>query len=159
MYRTGHLGVSLLLYAPVGLVLVASGQPDLAILGEVGMVSLAMLPDADHDLPGISHRGSTHTVAFALLVGGILGTVGWVLDGQPASIWASEIALFGFGIGTFAIVAHLVGDLLTPMGITPFWPVWTRNFTLGVTRADNTIANYALLGLGVFVTAVVVITA
>lgn len=157
MYRAGHLGVSLLVYAPLGLLLVLLGRYDLAVVGELVMVSLSMLPDSDHDIPFVSHRGPTHTVAFALLVGLALGAVGWVVGGQPAVATTSELAVFGFAIGTLAILAHLAGDVLTPMGITPFWPLWNRNFSLYLTRADNTVANYALLALGVFVTAGVVV--
>lgn len=159
MYRAGHLGVSLLVYAPLALVLVVLGRYDLAVLGELCMVSLATLPDTDHQIPFVSHRGPTHTVGFALLVGLAVGTVGWVVSGQPAVATTSELAVFGFAVGTLAIVAHLLGDVLTPMGITPFWPLWNRRFTLRLTRADNVVANYTLLGLGVFVTAGLVLTA
>jgi len=156
VYRAGHLGVSLLVYAPVGFVLVLLGRPDLAVLGELCMLSLATLPDTDHRLPLVSHRGPTHTVAFAVLVGLGVGVVGWVLGGQPAPVTSSELAVFGFAVGTLAVLAHLLGDVLTPMGIAPFWPLWDRRFTLRLTRADDTLANYALLALGVFVTACLV---
>ncbi|WP_136715507.1 metal-dependent hydrolase [Halorientalis salina] len=152
MYRAGHLGVSLLVYAPLGFALVLLGRSDLAVLGELCMLSLATLPDTDHSIPFVSHRGSTHTVGFALLVGLAAGAVGWVFGGQAVGM-SSELAVFGFAIGTLAILAHLLGDVLTPMGIAPFWPLWNRRFTLRVTRADNTIANFSLFGLGVFVTA------
>lgn len=158
MYRAGHLGVSLLVYAPVAMVLLVLGRPDLAILGEVCMLSLATLPDTDHRLPLVSHRGPTHTVGFALLVGLGLGWLGWTVGGQPAAVTASELGVFGFFVGTLAIMAHLLGDVLTPMGITPFWPLWNRRFTLRLTRADNLIANYTLLGLGVLVTVGLVMT-
>ncbi|MFD1587642.1 metal-dependent hydrolase [Halorientalis brevis] len=159
MYRAGHLGVSLLVYAPVGVALVVAGRADLAILGEFCMLSLATLPDTDHRLPFVSHRGPTHTVGFALLVGAALSTLGWAVGGQPAAASTSELAVFGFAIGTLSVFAHLLGDVITPMGIAPFWPVWNRRFTLGLTRADNVIANYGLLGLGVFVTAGLVVVA
>mgnify|MGYP006287437421 CR=1 FL=1 len=159
MYRAGHLGVSLLVYAPIGVLLVVVGRADLAILGEFCMLSLATLPDTDHRLPFVSHRGPTHTVGFALLVGAGLSTLGWVVGGQPAAVTTSELAIFGFVIGTLAVLAHLLGDVITPMGIAPFWPVWNRRFTLGLTRADSVIANYTLLGLGVLVTAGLAISA
>lgn len=159
MYRIGHLGVSLLVYAPVGFALVSLGRTDLAILGEFCMLSLATLPDSDHRLPLVSHRGPTHTIGFALLVGLVVGALGWLYGGQPAVVTGSELAVFGFAIGTLAIVAHLLGDVLTPMGITPFWPIWNRKFTVRLTRADNVLANYSLLGLGMLVTAGLLFTA
>ncbi|MFB6179235.1 MAG: metal-dependent hydrolase [Halorientalis sp.] len=159
MYRAGHLGVSLLVYAPVGFVLLFSGRPELALLGEIGMLSLASVPDVDHDLPLVSHRGVTHTVGFAVLAGLAFGAIGWVFGGHPSVPTHSSLAVFGFAVGTLGILAHLIGDLLTPMGITPFWPLWARTFSLRLTPADNTFANYGLLALGMFVTGAVVFTA
>lgn len=158
MYRAGHLGIGLLVFAPVGVVLVLAGRADLAVLAEATAVALAMLPDYDHRLPFLTHRGITHTVWFALLVGVVLGGLGWVLGGRPATPTTSELAVFGFGVGTLVVLAHLLGDVLTPAGIRPFWPVWDRTFTLALTRADSTVANYGLLVLGVGVTALAVVT-
>jgi inner membrane protein len=92
-------------------------------------------------------------VGFALLVGAVLGTGGWLLGGRPATFGAATLALSGFCVGTLAVVAHLLGDALTPAGIAPLWPLSSRNVTFSVTRADNTVANYALFGLGVAATA------
>ena len=138
----------MLVYAPLGTFLLASGRTELALFGGAGMYWLATLPDCDHRLPLVSHRGATHTVGFALLVGGALGALGWALASRVAPLAAPTLALFGFAIGVLSVVAHLVGDVLTPMGITPFWPVWNRTFSLSLTRADNTVANYAFLALG-----------
>jgi len=143
----------MLVYAPLGAVLVATGRGDLALLGGVGMYWLASLPDCDHRLPLVSHRGATHTVGFAVLIGSVLGGVGWVLGGRIGGLDPVALALFGFVIGALSVLTHLLGDVLTPMGITPFWPLWSRTFTLSLTRADNTVANYTLLVLGVSATA------
>jgi inner membrane protein len=163
MYRTGHLGVSLLVFAPIGYLLVAAGSPLAALVTGGVMLWLAMLPDVDHRVPLISHRGPTHSLLFAVLVGGVFGGVG-VLIGEVggASILAellgldafpgAGLATFLFAVGFLAIAAHLLGDLLTPAGVNVFWP-WPREFSLYVTRADNTIANYGLFVLGVFVVA------
>lgn len=61
---------------------------------------------------------------------------------------ATQLAVFGFVVGTVTIVSHLLADVITPMGITPFWPVSGRQYTLSLTRADNTVANYLLLVAG-----------
>lgn len=153
MYRTGHLGIAMLVYAPLGTLLLTSGRAELALLGGAGMYWLASFPDCDHRLPLVSHRGATHTVGFALLVGGALGLVGWTLGSRIDPLAAPSFALFGVAIGGLSVLAHLLGDVLTPMGITPFWPVWNRTFSLSLTRADNTAANYAFLILGVAATA------
>lgn len=157
MYRAGHFGVALLVYAPLGAALVLAGRADLAVLGEVAMLALAMVPDYDMRVPFVKHRGITHTVWFAVAVGVALGAVGWVLGGRPAVPTASELAVFGFAVGALSVVAHLLADALTPMGITPLWPLSSRTYTLSVARASNTLANYGLLGVGALVTALLVV--
>ncbi|MFB6083694.1 MAG: metal-dependent hydrolase [Halorientalis sp.] len=149
MYRAGHLGVSLLVALPVAVALVLAGRPDLAVLGELCVLSVASLPDVDHELPLVSHRGVTHTVWFALLVGLGFGLVGWVLGGRPATPAPLALALAGVSFGTLGVCAHLLGDVLTPAGITPLWPLSDRTVTLDLVRAKNPVANYGLLGLGV----------
>lgn len=143
----------MLVYVPVGVALLAFGRADLAVAGEAVMLWLAMLPDYDQRVPFVTHRGVTHTVAFALLVGLALGAVGWLLGGRQAPATAAPLAIFGFVVGTLAVLAHLLGDVLTPAGITPLWPLSSRTITLRVARADSTIANYALFALGVAATA------
>jgi len=154
VYRRGHWGVSLLVFAPVGFVLVYVGRPDLAFLGGAAMLWLAMLPDWDHRVPFLSHRGPTHTLAFVLLVGAVGAGAGaglaTVLDGGRTTLVA-----FGFGIGALAILAHLLADALTPSGVPLLWPLSGRDFSVYLTRADNTLANYVLLAVGVCATAAV----
>lgn len=153
MYTKGHYGISLLVYAPVGVGLSVSGYPVAAVVGGALMLALAMLPDCDHGLPFVDHRGPTHSVPFALSVGALLGAVtALFVDGTPVALGV-EAGLFGFGVGTLAVVAHLVADLLTPMGIAPFWPVSARRYSLDVTPAKDPIANNLLLGVGVAATA------
>ncbi|MFC6988509.1 metal-dependent hydrolase [Haloplanus sp. GCM10025708] len=153
MYRKGHWGVSLLLFAPVGGALLALGYGELAFVGGAVMLWLAMLPDVDVKIPGVSHRGPTHTLAFAALVGVAFGGVGFAVGtglGVPGQV---GIAAFGFGIGALTVLAHLLADALTPMGVAFLWPLSKRRFSLGLVRADSTVGNYALFALGVFATA------
>ena len=149
MYRTGHLGVSMLVFAPIGYLLVAVGQPLAALLTGGAMLWLAMLPDVDHRVPGIPHRGPTHSLLFAGLVGGAFGGAGALLAGGVGTVGGVQLSLFGFFVGFVSVGAHLLGDVLTPAGVNLFWP-WGREFSLYVTRADNTIANWGLFLLGVF---------
>ncbi|UPW00802.1 metal-dependent hydrolase [Halorussus gelatinilyticus] len=157
MFRAGHYGVSLALYAPVGGLLVADGHPTAAVAGGAILCWFAMLPDVDHRLPGVSHRGPTHTLAFAALVGGTV----WA----AASAGASAAGLGSVAVGpvgfpafagsmfAFAVLAHLVGDLLTPMGVALLWPLSGHRYSLSVTPADSTAWNYGLFALGVFASA------
>ncbi|RLM59869.1 metal-dependent hydrolase [Halobellus sp. Atlit-31R] len=158
MYRKGHYGVSLLVFAPVGFALVAVGRTDLALVTGGTMLWLAMLPDVDHRIPGLPHRGPTHSLAFAALVGAVFAGVGAALTtvttGSSSPLGATaggvSLAAVGFAVGTLAVVAHLVGDALTPAGVAFFWPVSSRTYTLGLWRADNTVANYGLFATGIF---------
>jgi inner membrane protein len=154
MYATGHYGAALLVYAPVGFVLMRL-EPTLALVGGAGVLALATVPDYDLRLPVVKHRGITHTLLFTLAVSALLGAVGWRLGqgsyqplGGPATT-----AAFGFGIGLIGLGSHLLADVLTPMGVAVFWPVSSKRYSLSVARAANPIANWALLALGVFVTA------
>jgi len=152
MYRLGHQGAALVVYAPLGLALLLAGRPTLAVAGGGVSLALASLPDIDQRLPGVQHRGVTHTLGFAIAVGAALGAVGWLL-GRDAGVGTGvEFATVGFVVGTTVIISHLLADVITPMGITPFWPVSDRHYSVGVCRADNAVANYALLGLGIAVT-------
>ncbi|WP_435318218.1 metal-dependent hydrolase [Haloarchaeobius sp. TZWSO28] len=153
MYRTGHYGVSLLAYAPVGAAMLLAGRPAFALVGGAIVLGLARVPDYDHQVPFIQHRGPTHTLVFALLVGAVVGAVGYY--GAPSlGLDPQQLGAFGLAMGTYGIVAHLLGDVLTPAGVPLFWPLSSRTYSFYVTRADNTVANWALLGLGVFVTIV-----
>ena len=72
MHREGHIGAALVAYAPVGAVALALGFETLALVGAVAAGGLSMLPDYDQRVPGLDHRGPTHTVWFALVVGVVL---------------------------------------------------------------------------------------
>lgn len=152
MHQTGHYGAALLVYAPAG-ALVCLTSPELALLGGVGVLLLATLPDSDLRVPFLSHRGPTHTLLFLLAVAGLLGAAGWVVAGRTGLAERSLLAAFAFLVGALGIGSHLLADVLTPMGIAPFWPLSSRNYSLRVTRASNPVANWILLALGVFATA------
>lgn len=158
MYRTGHLGVALLVFAPIGYLLVTAGAPLAALFTGAVMLQLAMLPDVDHRLPVVSHRGVTHSLLFAAAVGAAFAAAGTALvavggGGLVAELLGLDalgvgVVTFGFAVGFLAVGSHLLGDLLTPAGVNLFWPVPTE-FSLYVTRADNTLANYGLFLFGV----------
>lgn len=148
MYRTGHWGAALLAYAPVGYLLLRS-DPILAFVGAGVVLWLATLPDVDQLLP-IRHRGPTHSLLFLALVAAVLGAVGGALGvGSYQPVDALPGVGFGVVLGVVAIGSHLLADMLTPMGVNPFWPVPADPVSLHVTRAANPLANYVLLGLGV----------
>jgi len=156
MYRYGHYGAGFLVYTPLAFVVTGLGFRQLALGGALVVVALAMLPDQDQRIPLVPHRGPTHTVWFALLVGGACGYLG-LLAGQRTGIDLGvgqsfgagvDLAIFGFLLGTLTICSHIAADALTPMGVRPFSPLSSRRYTYNLTRASNPISNYLLLLLG-----------
>lgn len=150
MYKTGHYGAALLLYAPVGVVLL-SVDPALAVLGGVGSVGLSRVPDYDLRIPGLKHRGVTHTVAFLCLIAAALAGLG-LLAADTFGTSPTQTAGLGLVVGVVAIGSHLAADALTPAGVPLWWPLSSRRYTVGVTKASNPLANYGLLALGIAVT-------
>jgi inner membrane protein len=146
VYWTGHYGVALLAYAPLGFGILLAGHPGPAVAGGAGVLFLTTLPDYDQRVPLIEHRGVTHTVAFAVVVGAALALAATATDLRP------ELVAFAFVVGALAIGAHLLADWLTPAGIRPFWPLSGRSYSLSATTAANPLANYLLLAAGVLVT-------
>ena len=183
MHRRGHVGMALLAYAPIGFLLLRERQLDLALLGLLGVLVVEPLPDSDFWLPYLNHRGTSHSLLAALVVGGVIGTLGWVigdrvtvmLAGSLADLdtvtvgifagvfqWTAEqlraldgrvLASFGFVVGVFGVLVHLLADALTIAGIRPFLPLSRWRLSLSSLRADNPLANDVLLGLGVLVLA------
>jgi inner membrane protein len=134
-------------------------EPALALVGGAGVLVLATVPDYDLRMPGVKHRGSTHTLLFVLVVSALLGVVGWQLGQgtyQPLDEPATTAA-FGVGIGLLGLGSHLLADMLTPMGVAVFWPLSSKRYTLSVVRAANPVANWGLFALGVFATAVALV--
>ena len=178
MHRPGHYGAALLAAVPVAVALRMYGAPVLALVAIVGVPALTPLPDWDLHAARLDHRGVTHTLAFALLVGCCFGTVGWLLAPSlpgalepprplPAGVaqdlaWIADwlppptvsrwrppvLAGLGVTVGTTAVLAHLAADVLTPAGVPLWWPVSDRRVSLGLVGASHRLANYGLLGAG-----------
>ncbi|USZ67495.1 metal-dependent hydrolase [Halorussus salilacus] len=153
MFRPGHYGVSLALYAPVGGWLLATGQTTAALAGGALALWLSMLPDLDTRLPFVPHRGPTHTLPFVALVAVAAWAAATATGHGVRPVGPVEIRAFAAGIAALAVLSHLAADVLTPMGVALLWPVSGRRYTLSVCRADNRVANALLFALGVFATA------
>ena len=160
MHREGHIGAALVAYAPLGAIVLTLGFETVALLGAVAVAGLCMLPDLDLRVPLLAHRGPTHTVWFTLGVATLLGLLGAVVGWQRAGgvadglLTAISLGTFAFTLGVAAIGSHLVADALTPAGVRPFAPYDDRRFTYALARANNPLANYGLLALGVATVAV-----
>jgi membrane-bound metal-dependent hydrolase YbcI (DUF457 family) len=101
-------------------------------------------------------------------------TSAYVLSGLAPSITPGEIvatiqeqtggsvarrgfAIFGFFVGSFGVIAHLLGDVITTQGIKPFVPLSGWRLSLSSLRADSPVANSGLFGLGVLAIVVVLV--
>lgn len=151
VYRPGHYGMALLVYTPFGVVLSSHTHWTVAIGTGIATLALTPIPDHDQWIPFVDHRGPTHTVPFGVVVGGLTGGIGWVIGAHVDPVDPVMGGIVGATAGGLAIGAHLVADLLTPAGITPFWPVINRRCSLGVVRSSDPLANYGVLTVGVVV--------
>lgn len=148
---TGHVGIALLVYAPLAYTLVAARQDATMWLALAALVPFALAPDVDLYVAGLAHRGPTHTV-WAVLACGVAGAVlGRVaLDRRMGTdrLW------FGGVVGVLGAGSHLVGDVLTPMGLAPFAPGIGATYSLDLVLSGNAAVNDLLFGAGVTLLAV-----
>jgi len=106
------------------------GAPPLA-LSMLGLSALSVLPDADlvAFMVGIPyanpfrHRGMTHSLLFAVLVG-LVVVVALRIRGRPVLLDAA--------LATLVVASHGVLDAMTTggLGVEFFWPVDTRRYFL-----------------------------
>ncbi len=151
VFRRGHLGVAMLALAPVTFWLLSAGYPVFAALVAGTVLYLAMLPDVDHRIPGVPHRGPTHSLLFAGVVGGVFAGAASLVEPVLSVAVPGGVSMvaFGFLLGFGAVVAHLLGDAITPAGVNFLWP-YPKEWSLYLTTADSTLWNWGLFGLGVF---------
>lgn len=157
MYPAGHLGISLLLYAPIALFLGLNGFIIFAALGFLMVGAFATLPDKDMNAPILSHRGISHTVASAILFGVVVGFVAifFVPIFSLIGIPAAPVVGFTFFMGAFVVLTHLLGDSITPSGVKPFAPFSSWKISFDYVRAENRVANLVLWAIGWLVTILV----
>lgn len=148
MKLLGHLGIVLLGYAPIAYRQLRMGRGRRALVGTTVLALLASLPDVDLLLPGVAHRGITHTVWAALALGLVAGVVGLAVGARSRRDTPTSTGAFAFLIGAFGVVAHLFADAVTPMGIRPFAPVSDVSYSLDLVAAADPGANLGLLVVG-----------
>lgn len=162
MHREGHHGLNALLYAPVALAVTLFGSLELAVIGAVFAVGTASLPDFDRHfdnnmnthrsglwtLVPIKHRGFTHTVWFAVLGGVVGGGFGTIAVQMVPQHTPAVVAGFAGVMTTCGILGHILGDMMTPMGVKPFSPLRKKTYSLAWFLAKSRVANYGFLFLG-----------
>lgn len=147
----GHVGIALLVYAPLAYALVDARQDATMWLALAALVPFAVAPDVDLYVAWLAHRGPTHTVWAVLacgLAGAVLGRV--ALDRRLGRdrLWVGGV------VGVLGAGSHLVGDLLTPMGVAPFAPGIGTTYSLDLVLSANPAVNDLLFGAGLTLLAV-----
>lgn len=154
MYALGHIGIALLAFAPLGAFLLVTDRVRLAGVGVALTVSVSTLPDLDLFVAALSHRGFTHTLMFAILAGAVIGAVAsGLLTRRLPPRSALRVGLWFWLTATLSICSHLLGDVVTPMGIRPFAPVSDTFLTLSLVYSRNPQVNAALFLAGGVTTA------
>ena len=158
MYLLGHLGAALLFYAPFSYVLVDRDRPMLAVFGGVCVLTFAMAPDVDLWLPFVSHRGPTHSLAFAVFFGALVGSLGRLVAaiGRRSEPSGGAFTTLGGTAGTLAVCSHLLADSITPrwrhaerlLSLEPFWPLAPWSVSVNLARAGDPALNIGTLCLG-----------
>lgn len=159
MFPPGHYGMALLLYAVVGYQLLKRGYTRDALSGGGIVLAYTLFPDVDGEFEFLVHRGVTHTLWFAVAIGLLcVLVVAGSLRGRSRRR-ATLGALWAFFLGWFAVVVHLLADVLNPWGVMPLYPLTPALYSLDVVRATNDAANYAMLVAGVVVAVATVLAA
>ena len=138
MNHKGHAGLTLLIFS---VLMLPFGLSENAIAVIFLATGLSSLPDIDINLE-IKHRGYTHNVFAALVVGIIFGFL--------FSYSTSDIlwGVMGFTSGFGGVVCHLLGDAFTPMKFKPLWPFSDRKVGLGLFESGNKHANDGMMTAG-----------
>lgn len=154
MYWPGHVGIALLLYAPLTVLLRRRGRGRWVPVGLAGLIPLAVAPDVDLYVAALAHRGLTHTLWGVLVAGlafGLAVAVGrrlWTAGLGSTAGLGGPTPGFGVRVGLLACGGHLLGDVVTPMGVVPVYPLGGHAYTLDLVAAANPTANLALFAAG-----------
>lgn len=160
MYRKGHFGILLTVWSLVAFPLTAIGYPEVAVLALFVMLWFEPIPDYDLRVPFFSHRGVSHTIWTPLFLGAAFAGLLWWTETEfgLAATWLSHLgwvtasplnlAVTGGAFATLGAFTHLVGDVLTPMGLPILWPYSDENYSIGVTTAKSELGNTILLIIG-----------
>lgn len=154
MHQEGHIGLNLLLFAPVAYWLVGHGEYLLMGVAMIGVVSMAPIPDIDMQLP-IRHRGPTHSIWFAILVGVVYAA--FLVYAGFGELTLVETATVGFLSGFVGVLGHILGDVITPMGVAPFEPVSPLYLCLKLTTAGDPDVNRGFLKAGSYAFVIAII--
>lgn len=148
----GHYGIAFILFTPFAFALSYAGYFEPMALGLAGLAFGAIAPDVDLEVSFLDHRGITHTVfgGFGLGLFYSAATFFLYLRGPLEGGLIDMLlgVIFAFTLGFGAVICHLIGDVITPMGIQPFQPRSDAHYTLNLVLAKNEWTNKGLLSTG-----------
>ena len=121
-------------HAACGILLATLVSPRISFGILCWAVIWSVISDFDVYIPTVSHRGITHTLAFALFSGALVLALGF------ASFYAI--------LASLCVILHILMDSLTPNGV-PLWiPFSTKRVRFpiigGWIRSDNWIVNLSI---------------
>ncbi len=169
MYNKGHIGINMILFSPVLFIMIILEFFVLGIVGLISVIYFASLPDIDLKVKRLKHRGFTHTISFAVLMGLISLFIAIFINSIVINIGFIHASLFnlifipvyGFFIGFFIVMGHIMGDIITPSGVRIFKkPKYVPNlsifsdkkYSLNLIKAKNIFANVLFLFVGILFT-------
>ncbi|MBX0303576.1 metal-dependent hydrolase [Haloarcula salinisoli] len=147
MYPPGHVGLTALLFAPLICWFRLRGRRAAATECLGVALALAVLPDIDKVWPGLVHRGVTHTL-LAAMIAGVLVVLLFRAPAVGSPGLGGEHPAVCYLVGAAGVVSHLVGDVITPMGIQPLFPASRAAYSLDIVQASSTSANVLLVVVG-----------
>jgi len=144
MHPEGHAGLTLIFFS---LLMIPFGLNENTIIVIFLATALSSIPDLDVKWGFFRHRGPTHSLLFAIIVGIFFGIL--LFFGTSDFLWFFIGFISGFG----GVVSHLMGDLLNPMHFKPLWPFSNRELAFDFCRADDKIMNrrFAMVGAITFI--------
>ena len=151
MLRKGHIGFALIVYSFIAYYLFSIGQIGLAVIGFFIMIPFAMIPDKDHLIPGMKHRGQSHSIIAAVIFGFLLISPLILLMVFTAVVIPPMILMYIFGIAIIGFITHIIADFITKQGTYPFKPFSNIRLRFPITiQAENTYANIGFYITGWF---------
>ena len=148
VHQEGHFGLNMLLYAPIAYMLASQGEMLLLGYTMVGVIAMAPFPDIDMKIEGIRHRGPTHSVWFAALMGAIYAAV--LVIAGTGGLSVVQLAAVGFASGFVGVIGHMLGDIITPMGVAPFEPISSYWKGFGWVKSADKRVNRGFMQAGVY---------
>ncbi len=139
--------MTLLAFAPLAYLLASDGKLLLAGVCWLGIQAVEPVPDRDFQMPGLSHRGLSHSLLAVVVVGGVLGATGWLLGGYGFDLLYSLLTtLVGVWDWLLSFLPELSTAFLT--GLIPNLPPGEIVTTLQQQAGGNVSRwSFALFGV------------